>query len=58
LFEGKDKVLEIFKGNHNSKRPPEVLRKVMNQIYRFNKEQERLLQGETLDAIPDQLSPQ
>lgn len=50
--------MEIFKGNHNSKRPPEVLRKVMNQIYRFNKEQERLLQGETLDAIPDQLSPQ
>lgn len=32
LFAGSHKHLEIFKGNHNSKRPPEVLKRVMKII--------------------------
>jgi hypothetical protein len=36
LFLGKYKNLQIFKGNHNSKRPHEVLQKIMGLIQNLN----------------------
>ena len=41
LFAGQHKHLEIFKGNHNSKRPPELLRKIMEHIRVFNDRQDK-----------------
>ena len=33
IFDGENKYLEIFKGNHNTRRPPEVLKRVMEKIH-------------------------